>query len=332
MRVDFGSSGAAKFMAAAALGLLALSAPAQSTYPSKPISLVVQTPPGGPLDAAMRIVAKHLAQRLGNGATVVVDNRPGANGVIAGEYVARSAPDGHTLMGISAAHVANSSIYRGLKFDPLHDLTGVAHLGVARNVFVATSGVPVKDIRQFVAWAKQNPGKVTFGSGGVGSGGHLMAELIAQTTGIRMTHVAYKGGSAMMPDLATGRITFAVDTLKNMRPLVDAGSVRFLGVTNAERWPDLPNVPTFVESGYPEVALNSWIGVAAPSRTPPQVLALLAKELAEISSLPEVRKQFADLGINVLPQPLVGEAYQAFLLKESVFWSRIAKAADVKVD
>ena len=330
--MSFGSSNAAKFMTSAVLGLLALSSSAQSTYPSRTISLVVQTPPGGPLDGAMRIVAKHLAQRLGNGATVVVDNRPGANGVIAGEYVARSAPDGHTLLGISAAHVANSSIYKGLRFDPLHDLTGIAHLGVARNVFVATSGVPVRNIKEFVAWAKENPQRVTFGSGGVGSGGHLMAELIAQTTGIKMTHVAYKGGTAMMPDLAAGRITFAVDTLKNMHPLVDAGSVRFLGVTNAERWPDLAAVPTFVESGYPEVALNSWIGVAAPSKTPPQILALLGKELAEISTLPEVRKQFADLGINVLPQPLTGEAYQAFLLKESVLWSRIAKAADVKVD
>lgn len=314
--------------------LCAFAAPvcAQATYPTRPVSIVVQTPPGGPLDAAMRVVAKQLEQRFGGNASVIVENRPGANGLIATKFVAQSPPDGHTLLGVSVSHVANPSIHRNMPFDPLRELKGIAHLGVARNVFVASSVAPPKSIEEFVAWAKENPDNVTFGSGGVGSGGHLMAALIAQSTGIRMTHVAYKGGTAMLPDLVAGRVLFSVDTLKNMAPVVEAGSVRILGVTNAQRWPDLASVPTFVESGYPQVALNSWIGIVAPARTPPEVMARLERELAAIASLPEVREQFSGFGLSILPEPLVGEQFQAFMESEKAMWKKIADAADIKVD
>lgn len=303
---------------------------AQSNFPNRPITIVVGNTAGGPLDATMRLIARLLPERLGPGTTVIVENRPGANGIIGGEYVAKSAPDGHTLLAMAVAHVINPSMRASMPFDALNDFTGVAHLAVARNVFVASTTIPPTTLAEYVTWAKQNPDRALFSSGGEGSGGHLMSALIGRTLGTPMTHIAYKGSSAALPDMLSGRVPLAVDTLRNVAPHVQAGKLRILAVTNGTRWPDLPDVPTFVESGYPAINTNSWIGLIAPARTPPDVVKRLASEIERIVAMPDVRRQISDFGLEV---QFKGPAeFQSYMQSESRLWGAIVKSVGIKAE
>ncbi|MDM0083110.1 tripartite tricarboxylate transporter substrate binding protein [Variovorax sp. J31P179] len=318
---------------AAALALFAIagaggSASAQEAYPSKPIRVVVPYTPGGVSDAVTRLVMQKLADRLK--ATVVVDNQGGANGQIGSAAVARAAPDGYTLLVVVAAHAINPSLYPRMSYSPLQDLRGVSEFGAIPLLMVSSAQLPPTDLKGFVAWAKANPQRATFASSGAGSGAHLVAEQFAQTAGVPMTHVPYKGIAPALPDLFAGQVSVIFDSVQTMMPHIKAGKLRGLAMTSAKRWPAAPDVPTMAEAGYPGMTGGSWIGLLAPAKTPNEIVHKLSAELQQVLQLPEIRDKLIDYGID----PVGGrpEQFDAFIRSEAARWAEVVKKADIRLE
>jgi tripartite-type tricarboxylate transporter receptor subunit TctC len=280
--------GAAPFIPAAAV------AQASAWSPGRPVRIVVPFAPGGSTDVTARLVAEALAERIGQ--PVVVDNRPGAAGNIASEHVARSAPDGHTLiMATTATHAANAVLYRNLPFDVRRDFTPVSLVAFTPNLLVVHPSVQANSVAELIALAKADPGKLNYGTAGPGSSQHLSAALFAQRAGITLAHVPYRGGAPVAADLIAGRIEMVFNAVIEVLPQVRAGQLRPLGVTTARRATQLPEVPAIGET-LPGFELAVWVGLFAPAGTPAPAVARLSQEVAASLRAPRLRERIVELG------------------------------------
>jgi len=322
------------FAALAGLAVgLALAIPvlsqAPATYPNRPVKLVIPFPPGGPLDIVGRTIAQKLTEAWGQ--SVVVDNRPGAGGNIGADIVAKSAPDGYTiLMGALSTHAVNPSLYAKMPYDAIADFAPITLVAVTPNVLVVNATLPVDSAKEFVAYAKANSGKLAFGSGSNGSAGHLAGELFKVDIGAEIVHVPYKGGAPATQALLAGDTQFMFDNLANAMPQVKAGKLKALAVTTAQRSKLAPDLPTMAEAGLPGFDISTWFGLFAPAGTPKEIIAKWNAEVAKILNSPEMREKLVAQGAE--PAPTTPEQFAAFVKSEIPKYAKIVKASGAKVD
>jgi tripartite-type tricarboxylate transporter receptor subunit TctC len=314
-----------RFIAAAALAGLAAAAGAQN-YPNRPVRLVVPLPPGGSNDTLGRIVAGPLAERLGQ--QIVVDNRPGGNSQIGSAIVARAQPDGHTLLIMGAGHSINPSLQRSLPYDTERDFAPVGLVAGGPYLFVVHPSVPAQTAKEFVAWVKSRPGQVNYASAGVGNPTHLCAELLKVAAGIDMTHVPYKGGSAVLPDLISGRIGVFFSSISTVQAHLQAGRLRPIAVTTVKRSPFLPEIPTFSESGFTSMVVNAWYGILTTGKTPGAIVKRLSTELRQVLSQPAVLDQINKRGFT--PEPTTAEEFTKLIRDEMTKWAKVVKTAGIE--
>ncbi len=312
--------------AAAALPVSARKASAQA-YPTRPVRLIVGYSAGGTADIVARIIAQRLTERLGQ--PVVVENKPGATTNIATQAVIGAAPDGHTLLYVTAANATNASLYSSLPFNFIRDIMPVAGLVEFTLVLVVNAALPVHSIGEFVAYAKANPNKISMASFGVGTTSHLSGELLKLVTGIDIVHVPYRGGAPMITDLVTGQVQAAFDALPESLPHIRTGALRPLAVTTAARAESLPDVPTIGDT-IPGYEASSWAGLGAPRGTPPAVIETLRREAAAALADPAIRARLNDLGSA--PWPLGPDAFGAYIAAETEKWAKVVKFAGVKAE
>jgi tripartite-type tricarboxylate transporter receptor subunit TctC len=298
-------------------------------YPSKPIRFVVPYPPGGPLDTIARLLGAKVGESLGQ--PVVVDNKPGAGGNIGADIVAKSPADGHTiLMGAVATHAINPTLYKSIPYDPIKDFAPVTQVASTPNVLVVHPSVPATSVREFIAYAKANPGKLNFGSGSTGSAGHLAGELFKSMAGVEMAHIPYKGAAPAMQDLVGGQIQLMFDNLASSLGQVKAGKIRALAVTTAKKTPLAPELPTIAESGLPGFDISTWFGIFVPAGTPKAAVDRLYDEFAKALNAPDVREKMFALGAEpVASRP---EDFAAFVKAEAAKYAKLVKSSGAKVD
>jgi len=311
---------------AAALPALPRIARAQH-YPSRPVHIVVGFPPGLATDIAARLIAQALSQRLGQ--QFVVDNRPGAGGNIAAEIVARASPDGYTLLGASVANTVNATLYRNLSFNFSRDFVPVALIDRVPNVVVVNPSVPAATLAEFIAYAKANPNKITLASFGTGTVSHLAGVFFQMNAGVEMVHVPYRGSAPMVTDLIGGQVQAAFDNLPVSIPYIKDGKLRALGVTTAERWPALPDVPTLADS-MPGFEATTWVGLAAPRQTPAVIIERLAQEIKEMLRDQNIVAHLATLGAE--PFPISTEKFDKFIVEQTEKWGRVIRAGHIKLE
>ena len=311
-------------LAAAAFGALG------QDWPSRPIHLVVPYPSGGPVDLTARLIAPKLQQALGQ--PVVVENKPGAGGNIGADFVAKSAPDGQTLlMGAIATHAINPALYRNFPYDPVRDFRHVALLVQVPNVLVVNNALPVTNVGELVAYAKQRPGKLNFASGSTGSTGHLAGELFKQMTGTDMTHIPYKGAAPAVADLLAGRVQLMFDNLASALPNIQAGKVRALAVTTLQRSASLPQLPTLDESGLKGFDMTTWWGLMAPAGTPEPVVQRLASEAARALQSPDLKERWRAMGSEP-PAARTPEEFTEFVQRERALYAGLVKRSGATAD
>ena len=295
-------------------------------YPTKPLRLIVPLAPGGGNDTTARLVGRKLAESLGQ--QVVVENRPGGAGAIAGEMVARAPADGYTLYLASTTFTSTPALVQKLPFDTLRDFAPITRLAVVPGALIVHASLPVKSVKDVVALARARPGQVTFGSAGMGSGSHLGGERFKQVARVNMVHVPYKGSALVTTALLSGEVMTAFTNPISSLPHVKAGRIRNLGVTSAERWPLFPDVPTISESGVPGYELLIWNGIVVRSGTPTSIVERLHKEVVSAISAPDVVKHLAADGSR--PMVLSSEDFGAFLRNEVAKWDTVARAAGLR--
>jgi tripartite-type tricarboxylate transporter receptor subunit TctC len=299
------------------------------SWPSKPVRIVVPFSPGGFADSSARSIADRLAARLGQ--PVVVDNRPGASGNIGAEQVAKSAPDGYTLLlAYDGTVVVNPHVYARLGFDTLRDFAPVTKLGDNAVIIVAHPSLPANNLRELIALAKAKPGTLNFGSAGTGSTAHLACEMLNQRAGIDLIHVPYKGGGQAMADVVGGQIPLVCTAIATAQQFLRAGKLKGIGISGEKRDPAVPDVPTFVESGMPGFVVNSWVGILAPAHTPRAVIDRLQTDIAAVLQLPDVRARYAVLGIE--PVGNKPDEYAAQLKTDLENWGPVVKKANVRIE
>ncbi len=298
-------------------------------FPTKPIRLVVGFPPGGGIDFTARLIAQGMSEGLGQ--PVVVENKPGAAGVVAAGEVARAAPDGYTLILANIGPFALApSMMAKPPYDPVKDFTAIGQIVSTYFVAAVPMTLPVKTLPEFIAWAKANDGKVNFASGGNASITHLNGELVNMVAGLRMTHVPYKGSAPAVTDLIAGQTQLLIDVGSVLTPQVKAGKLRALAVTNGERDSQLPDVPTMREAGFATLETAGWQGLLGPAGMPRDVVAKLATELGRVLARPDVQKKFLDAGT---PVTLRGpEEFAAFVRAENQRWLPVIKASGAKIE
>ena len=299
-------------------------------FPTRPIRLVVPYSAGGPTDVVGRVVADYLAKDLKQ--ATFVENKPGAQGAIASETVARSDADGYTLLVVSGSmFVLNPMLYKKLAYDPDRDFRTLAIVTEDPLVMEVHPSVPAKSIAEFVAYAKQNPGKLSFSSPGTGGVVHLAGEMFKQMTGIEMTHVPYKGAAPAMVDLMAGNVQLMFDSFGAALGLVTAKSVRALGVSSKQRRPELPDVPTFAESGYPDYLLSVWFAVAVPAKVPDDVAAILKASLDRALNDETFRASLGKIGYSV-QRPRSTPEITRFIADDRARWSDVVKTRNISLD
>ena len=307
--------------------LLAGSPAAQTTYPEKPIRMVVGFPPGGQQDTVARLLGQKLAEALGK--HFVVENVPGAAGNIGAERVAKAAPDGYTLGLLAQTQlVINPSLYK-LAYDTVKDFAPVSQVIVSTLILVVHNAVPAKSVKELVALAKAQPGGLTFASGGSGSFPHMAAELFKSMAGLDIRHIAYKGVPPAIPDLLGGRITMLFGGT-SVLPIVREGKLRALAVTSLRRAPATPELPTIAESGYPGFEYTPWNGLLAPPRTPATIVRKLHLETVKALALPDVRAKLADLGLEGIGNS--PDEFAAVIKSEIPKWAKVIKESGIKPD
>ena len=320
-----------RLLCAMLAGIVALSSSTlrAEPYPAKPIRLVVPFPPGGPLDVVARSVGQKLSEAWGQ--PVVIDNRPGAGGNIGADLVAKSAPDGYTILeGALSTHAVNVTLYGKLPYDPIKDFAPITLVAVTPNVLVVNPSLPVSSVAALVAYAKANPGKLSFGSGSNGSAGHLAGELFKREAGIDMVHIPYKGGAPALQALLAGDTQLMFDNLANSTPQLKAGKLKALAVTTAKRSALAPELPTLAESGFTGFDIYTWWGFLAPAGTPKEIIDQWNAELTRILNAPEMRALFAQQGAE--PSPTTPEQFAALIRSEIPKYARIVKDSGAKVD
>ena len=305
---------------------LAASAQA-SAYPNKPVRVVVGVPPGGATDLVARLVAEQLSKQTGQ--QFVVDNRGGAGGNIGAENVAKSPPDGYTLfIGPIGTMAINPFVYAKMPFDSVKDFAPISQLTSIPIVMAVNPSVPAKDVREFIAYAKANPGKVNFGSGGNGTQSHISGVMLNSLAGIDMTHIPYKGNGPAMVDLLAGRVSVMFDQISSALPHIRAGKLNAIGVTTAKRSAVAPDIPTLAETGLPTFEATTWHGLLAPAGTPRDIVAKLNAETVKALSSPELIEKFKANGID--PVSSSPEQFAALIKSELQRWGDVVKAAGVK--
>ncbi len=310
------------------LALIAAGAGAQ-TYPAKPIRLVVPFPPGGTTDILAREVGQRLSQSFGQ--SVVVDNRPGAAGNIGSELVAKSAPDGYTLlMATVGTHAINPSLYAKMPYDHVKDFAPVILVASVPNVLEVTPSLPVYTVADLIKLAKEKPGQINFASSGSGTSIHLSGELFKAMAGVDMTHVPYKGSAPAIADLIGGQVQVMFDNLPSSLPQIKAGKLRAIAMTSAQRAPALPEVPTIAESGLPGFEASSWFGLVAPAGTPPAIIARINAEVNQWLQSPEAKEKLLAQGAAAAGGS--PEQFAAYISAETEKWARVVKASGAKVD
>ena len=299
---------------------------AAQSFPNRQIRLVIPFPPGGGTDIAARLIGEKLG--IGLKQTVVPDNKPGANGIIASELVARAAPDGYTLLvATGSSHAFAPALGVKLPFYPVKDFIPVALIGQFPTVLVINPAVPAKTMREFVDYARQNPKKLNYGSAGNGSTNHFLGELVKQTAGIDMLHVPYKGSGPASADLLAGQIQAMVDSVAAAKGNIDAGKLRALGVTTAQRVAQLPDVPTLKESGF-DIEYAGWVVVMAPAGTPAEVVTTLHDAIAAAMTDPAVVERYGKQGIVIKPMSLA--ELPVYLRNDKERWAKVAAQAGLK--
>jgi tripartite-type tricarboxylate transporter receptor subunit TctC len=295
------------------------------SYPTRPVHLIVTFPPGSAPDIIARVSGQHLSERLGQ--QFVIENKPGAGGNIATEYVAKAEPDGYTILMPVSTNAVNVALYRNLNFDFMRDIAPIAGIAKTPFVIVVPASFPAKTLSEFTAHLKANPGKVNMGSNGIGTSPHVCGELFQLMTGTKMVHVPYRGN--YMSDLLAGQVQVVFNPIAQVLPLIREGKLRALGVTTAKRAAALPDVPAIGElvAGYDAFG---WYGLGAPAKTPPEIIKKLSGAINEALTIPTVKERFSQLGVE--PMPLTPEGFAKHIAEEVEKWAKVIKAQGIKVN
>ena len=303
-------------------------APAEDAYPSRPVHIFVPYPPGGAVDIVARTLGDELAKRWGQ--AVVIENRPGAGGIVAEEALAQSPPDGYTLIMVATGHALNGFFYDKLPYDPFKDFTPISLIGSSPNMLLVRTDSPYQSVGDVIAAARAAPGQLAYGHAGNGTSPHLAGELFKYMAKIDITAVPYKGGAPALTDLIGGHIPLTFNNIPEAMGQIQAGAVRPLGMTTAARSPVLPNVPTIAEAALPGYDTGVWWGFLAPAKLPAAVQAKLASDCAEVAQLPAVREKLLQLGAT--PIGSASEVFAKLIRDEYEKWGPIIKAAGIKVE
>ncbi|HUP95060.1 MAG TPA: tripartite tricarboxylate transporter substrate binding protein [Burkholderiales bacterium] len=295
-------------------------------YPSATVRIIVPYPPGGGTDILARAIAQKLTERHGHSA--IVDNRAGANGTIGAAYVAKATADGHTLLVVPAGYAANPGLYKNLPYDQARELAPVSHLASGPLVLVVHPSLPAKSARDLIALAKARPGVINCGSAGNGSLPHLSLELFNSMSGIRITHIPYKGSGAAIADVLSGQVPVYFMNILQSLPLIKAGRLRALGVTSPARSSIAPDLPAIAEAGLPGFDMTNWYGMLAPTATPRDTIVRLQQEVARILNLPELKQRLGEDGMTVVAG--TPDAFAQFLQRESAKFNRVIETAGIK--
>jgi len=313
---------------AATAALATTGATAQPNWPAKPVKIVFGFPPASATDVVARTVGQKLSERWHQ--AVIIDNRPGAGGNLGSEVAARAPADGYTIFFGTVANAISTSLYSKLNYDYLKDFTPITLVATTPLVLVAPPSLPVKDVKGLIAYAKTNPGKLNFGSGGVGTSNHLAGELFKSATGTQLVHVPYKGTPAAYTDLMSGQISLMWDNIVAVTPHVKSGKLKALAVTSAARSPSLPDTPTMAESGLPGFEAVSWIGALVPTGTPKEIVDKIHTDMVDVLRLPDVKEQLAASGAVVVGN--TPEQFAAWNRDEIAKWAKAVQVSGAKVD
>ena len=319
--------------ATAALTFVALALPgapvaAQDKYPERPIRMILGFPTGGPTDISARIVANQMEKALGQ--PVIVENKPGAGSNIGTEAAARAKPDGYTLFIGTIANTTNMSLYKNLNYNIEQDFIPITQFMSSPSILVVNPALPIHNLQELIAYAKANPGKLTYASSGAGGSPHMAGEMLRLRTGIDILHVPYKGAAPALTDVVGGTVSMGFKTANGTLPSIESGKLRAIAVAGRERMPQLPNVPTLIELGLPDFEVSSWNGLFAPAGTPQAIIDRLAAATIPALQSPGIRKQFIDLGS--VPVGSTPAEFKQYVHNEVVKWAQVAKAANVKID
>jgi tripartite-type tricarboxylate transporter receptor subunit TctC len=308
-----------------ALGIGVAGLPALAAFPDKPVKIIVGFTPGGTADGVARILAQALGGRMGQ--TFVVENKAGANGNLATDFVAHAPPDGYTIFFTSIGHAVNPSLYKDAKYDPVKDFSPIGQVLSAPNVLVVPGNSPFSTLKEMVAFAKANPGKLTFASSGIGASVHLSGELFKDLAGVDLLHIPYKGTGSLMPDLLSGTVSMAFPNLPSALPLIKSGKLKALGVTTSKRSDAAPQIPTIAEAGVPGYDMSTWYGLIGPAKMAPEVVKRLNDELQAVLRDPEIRARLLAQGVD----PVTGSPaeFAAFLQQEQAKWSGTLKRSKI---
>ena len=299
------------------------------TWPSRPVKFVAPFPPGGPVDLLARLIGQKISEKSGQ--PVLIENKPGAAGNLGIEQVAKSAPDGTTFLHVPAGNITiNATLMRDMPFNWERDFTAVTMIATAPNLLAVHPSVPARTLQELIAHARANPGKLTYGSPGIGSGLHLSGELFRREAGIDIAHVPYKGTVQAMNDLIGGQITMMFGALPTLLPQVKAGKLRAIAVTSSQRSNTATDIPTIAESGLAGFDVSSWYAIMAPARTPPDMVNALADEVRRIVALPDVRQTLAAQGLT--PVAMAPAEFAAQIRRETATWAKIIRDANIKAE
>lgn len=304
------------------------SALAQQPYPSRPIRLISPFAPGGGNDILCRTIAPKLTERIKQ--QVIVDNRPGANGIIGTEVAARSAPDGYTIVLIPSGHAVNASLHRKLPYDSIRDFTPITLVGSSPLILAVHPSLPARNVKQLIALAKAHPEQLTYGSAGIGSSGHLGGALFDALTGTKMVHVPYKGMSLAITDLMSGQVSLVFGTSLSVMPHVRSGRLRAMATTGAQRSPALPDLPTVAEAGVPGYEAGLWYGFVGPAHIPAEIVRRLNAEIVAVLKLTEVRERLASQGVDA--RPSTPEEFGRLLASDLERWAKVVQRAGIRAE
>ncbi len=297
-------------------------------YPTRPVKVVVPFSPGGAVDGPMRVIAQELSKRIGE--QVIVDNKPGAGATIGADLVAKAPPDGYTLLLASQTNAISATLYKTLPFDPIEDFAPITLIGREPGVLVVNPALPVKTLQELVAYAKERPGQLDYASSGNGSGQHLFAALLASSTGMKLNHVPYKGSAQATTDLLGGQVMMSMPGTAGMVGHIKAGKLRALAITGATRSPQLPDVPTVMESGVPGYEAYVWMGLLAPKGTPAPTIDKIRREVVAVLATPEVRNYMATAGIEIVGS--TPAEFGQFFRSEKALWAKVVRETGAKID
>jgi tripartite-type tricarboxylate transporter receptor subunit TctC len=317
-----------RILAGLALALASLGAPAQGTRPVKPVKIIVPFPAGGPTDVMTRALADKLATALGH--AVVIDNKPGAGGTIGSDLVAKSAPDGYTLLMATGSTHSVGPYLGKVPYDPQKDFAPVIYVGTATNILLVSPRLGVSNVRELIALARQKPGELNYATSGIGSVAHLTSEMFASMAGIKLTHVPYKGTQQSIADIASGQVAMLFDNVLTAKPHIDSGRLKGIAISSARRSELVPDIPTVAESGLPGFESSNWFGVFAPAGTPRAVIDRVNAEMNRIVKDAAIRERFHTLGFETTggsPQDLA-----SIMQSEAQKWSKVIRETNVKAE